>query len=104
MNQNILTMKILSLITNISFSLTLTAALLSIIGIIKTGFYPGILVLSVLALIALASRRYAKKTKNSQHGLQHKYTTTLIIVNLLLILVVVWMSFVIVHDRVLLAD
>lgn len=97
-------MKTLNTITNISMPLSLTAGLLSIIGIIKTGFYPGIIVLLALALIAVASRRYAKRINNSQHGLQHKYITTLIIVNLLLILVVVWMSFVIVHDRVLLAD
>lgn len=93
-------MKTLNTITNISMPLALTASLLSIIGIIKTGFYPGIIVLSVLALIAIASRRYAKRIKNNHDGLQHKYTTTLMIVNLLLILVVMWMSFVIVHDRV----
>lgn len=93
-------MKTLNTITNISMPLALTAALLSIIGIIKTGFYPGIIVLSVLALIAIESRRYAKRMKNNHDGLQQKYTTTLMIVNLLLILVVMWMSFVIVHDRV----
>lgn len=94
-------MKKLTTITNISMPLALTAALLSIIGIIKTGFYPGIIVLSILALIAIASKRYTKKEKNSQENLQPKFITLLIIVNLFLMLVVLWMAFVIVHDRVL---
>lgn len=94
-------MKTLTAITNISMPLALTAALLSIFGSIKTGFYPGIIVLSVLALIAIASRRYTKRIKNSQDGLQLKFINPLIIVNLLLIAVVLWMTFVIVHDRVL---
>lgn len=78
----------LTTITNISMPLTLTAALLSIIGIIKTGFYPGIIVLSVLAMIAIASKRYANRIKNSQENLQPKFITLLIIVNLFLMLVV----------------
>lgn len=94
-------MKTLTAITNISMPLALTAALLSIIGIIKTGFYPGIIVLSILALIAITSKRYTKKVKNSQENLQPKFITLLIIVNLFLMLVVLWMAFVIVHDRVL---
>lgn len=81
--------------------LALTAALLSVIGIIKTGFYPGIIVLFVLAMIAIASKRYANRIKNSQENLQPKFITLLTIVNLFLMLVVLWMAFVIVHDRVL---
>ncbi len=94
-------MKTLDVITKISMSLALTAALLSIIGIIKTGFYPGIVVLSVLALISIASKRYAKNINIKREKLQPNVITTLIIINFFLILVVIWMAFVIVHDRVL---
>ncbi|QJB30884.1 hypothetical protein HF324_05715 [Chitinophaga oryzae] len=86
--------KTLSVVTALSMIFTLTAAVLSIAGIAITGFYPAIAVFLVLALIPIASRLYAKKMKG-------KYNTPLIVLNSLLILVVLWMAFVIVHDRVL---
>jgi len=81
--------------------LALAAAVLSLIGIAITGLYPGIIVLSVVALIPIASRFYAKRIIGKSNGFQRNYFTTFTIINLLLILVVLWMTFVIVHDRVL---
>jgi hypothetical protein len=73
--------------------LTITVAAASVIGIAITGFYPGIIVLLLLTLIPIASRFYAKNKSNV-------YFITLTIINLLTMLVVVWMMFVILVDRV----
>ena len=81
---------------------SLTVALISIIGIAITGFYPGIIVLVLLAFISITSKFYAVKISNKSDNFQGNYFTTFTIINLLIILVVLWMSFVIVHDRVLL--
>jgi hypothetical protein len=80
--------------------LTLTVAALSIIGIAITGLYPGIIVLLLVALIPMASRFYAKKIINKSNDFQRNYYTTFTIINLLSILVVLWMTFVILVDRV----
>lgn len=93
--------KTLNVVTSISMALTLTAAVLSIIGISVTGFYPGIIVLSLVTLVPIASRFYAKNITGRPNDLQRNYYTTLTIINLLSIIVVLWMAFVIVHDRVL---
>lgn len=93
--------KTFSVVTSISMVLTITAAVLSIIGIAITGFYPGIIVLFLVALIPIASKFYAKRISNKSNDFHIKYYTTLTIINLLSILVVLWMTFVIVHDRVL---
>jgi hypothetical protein len=50
--------------------LTLTVAVLSIIAIAITGFYPGIIVLLLLALIPIASKFYAKKINGKSNDLQ----------------------------------
>jgi hypothetical protein len=83
-------------------TLSLMASLLSIVGIAITGFYPGIIVLVLLAFISITSKFYAVKISNKSDNFQGNYFTTFTIINLLMILVVLWMSFVIVHDRVLL--
>jgi hypothetical protein len=93
--------KTFSIITSISMALALTVAILSIIGIAITGFYPGIIVLLLVAMIPIASKVYAKKIINRSNHFQRKYYTALTVVNLLAILIVLWMTFVIVHDRVL---
>jgi hypothetical protein len=93
--------KTFSVVTSISMVLTLTVAVLSIIGVTITGLYPGIIVLLLVALIPIASKLYAKKVSSKSYGVQKNYYTTLTIINLLSILVVLWMTFVIVHDRVL---
>jgi len=90
-----------STVTSISIALALTAAVLSIIGIAITGVYPGIVVLLLLALISVGSKVYAGRIDSKPNGYQKNYYTTFTIVNLISILVVLWMTFVIVHDRVL---
>jgi len=93
--------KTFSVVTSISLVLAVTAAILSIVGIAITGLYPGIIVLFFVALIPIASKFYSKKMINRANDFQRKYYITLTVINLLLILVVLWMTFVIVHDRVL---
>ena len=93
--------KTFSVVSSISMVLALTVAVLSIIGAARTGFYPGIIVLLLVALIPIASRVYAKKIISKSNDFQRNYYTMLVIINLLSILVVLWMTFVIVHDRVL---
>src|SRR4051794_28814631 len=93
--------KTFRIITSISMVLAVTVAVLSIIGVTITGFYPGIIVLMLVAMIPIASKFYAKKINSKSSGFQRNYYTTLTIVNLLAILIVLWMTFVIVHDRVL---
>ena len=93
--------KTFSVVTSISMVLALTVAVLSIIGVAITGFYPGIIVLLLVALIPIASKFYAKKIISKSNTFRRNYYTTLTIINLLSILVVLWMTFVIVHDRVL---
>jgi len=93
--------KTFSVVTSISLVLALTVAALSIVGVTITGFYPGIFVLLLVALIPIASKFYAKKIIGKSNDFQRNYYTTLTIINLLTILIVLWMTFVIVHDRVL---
>jgi hypothetical protein len=93
--------KTFSVVTTISMFLTIIAAILSIIGIAITGLYPGIIVLVILALISVASRLYAKRIISRTEDFQKKYYAGFTFINLLLIVVVLWMAFVIVHDRVL---
>ena len=93
--------KTFSVVTSISMVLTLTIAVLSIIGVAITGLYPGIIVLLFVALIPIASKFYAKKMISQPNDFQRNYYTTLTIINLLVILVVIWMTFVIMHDRIL---
>ena len=92
--------KTFSAVTSISMILTLAVAILSIIGIAITGLYPGIIVLLLVALIPIASKVYAKKINTKSNDVQRNYYTTFTVVNFLLILVVLWMSFVILVDRV----
>jgi predicted permease len=94
-------MKTFSVVSSISMILTLTVALLSIVGIAITGLYPGIIVLWLLALVPIASRLYVTKRIRNSNDNHAKYYTTLTIINLLTILVVLWMTLVILHDRVL---
>jgi hypothetical protein len=92
--------KTFRVVTAISMVLTLTIATLSIIGIGITGLYPGIIVLVLLALIPIASKFYSKKIISKPDNFQRSYFTKFTIINLLSILVVLWMTFVILVDRV----
>jgi ABC-type transport system involved in cytochrome bd biosynthesis fused ATPase/permease subunit len=93
-------MKPFRVVTSISMVLTLAVATLSIIGVTITGLYPGIIVLLLVALIPIASKFYAKKIISKSNDFQRNYYTTLTIINLLSIIVVLWMTFVILIDRV----
>ena len=93
-------MKIFRVVTLISMILTLTVAAASVIGVVITGFYPGIIVLLLLTLIPIVSNFYAKKNISKSNVFQRNYYITLTIINLLTILVVLWMTFVILVDRV----
>ena len=94
-------MKTFRIIISIAIVLALAAAVLSIIGVVKTGFYPGIIVLLLVALIPVVSKLYAKKITSRPDDFQRKYYSRLSIINVLSILVMLWMTFVIVHDRIL---
>jgi hypothetical protein len=93
-------MKTSRIITLISMILTLMVAAASVIGVAITGFYPGIIVLLLLTLIPVASRFYAKKMTGKSNVFQRNYYTALTIINMLTMLVVLWMTFVILVDRV----
>ena len=93
-------MKIFRFVTLISTLLTLTVAIASVIGVAITGFYPGLIVLLFLTLIPIVSNFNAEKIICKSNLFQTKYFITLIIVNLLTIFVVIWMTFVILVDRV----
>jgi len=67
----------------------------------RHGSLPGICGLLLVALIPNASRIYVKRIITKRNDFQRNYYTILIIINLLSILVLLWMTFVIVHDRVL---
>lgn len=53
--------KTFGVVTSLAMAITLIAAALSIIGIIRTGLYPAIIILCLLGLVPIASRHYAKK-------------------------------------------
>jgi uncharacterized membrane protein len=93
--------KTFSIVSSISMILTLSAATLSIIGIAFTGLYPAIIALVLVALIPIVSKFYAKKIAGRSNDFKRKYYSILTIINLISILVVLWITFVVVHDRVL---
>lgn len=92
--------KTLNLVTSISMVLILAVAALSIIGVVITGFYPGMIVLCFMALIPIASKFFAKKISSKPNDFQRNYYRTITIINLLSIVIVLWMTFVILVDRV----
>lgn len=81
-------------------ALTLTVSATSVIGIVITGFYPAIIVLLLLTLIPIASNFYAKKIISKSIIFQKNYYRTFTIINLLTMLVVLWITFVILVDRI----
>lgn len=92
--------KTFNTITTLSIVLILTAFILSIIGINITGLYPAIIVLFFLALISISSKLFAKNITDKSEKYQKNYFTIFSIINSLWILIVLWMSFVILIDRV----
>lgn len=92
--------KTFSVVTSVSRAFILTVAALSLIGAGITGLCPGMIVLLLVALVPIAARSYAKKMTSKPNDFRKNYFTTLTIVNVLSILVVLWMTFVILVDRV----
>lgn len=93
-------MKIFRIVTLLSMLLTLAIAVASVIGDAITGFYPGIIVLLLLPLIPITSNFYAKNIIGKSNIFQRNYYLTFTTINLLTMLVVLWMAFVILVDRV----
>ena len=86
-------------VTSVAMLCTMLSAILSLIGIAVTGFYPGILALVLINVIPIGSKLYARSKQRRAEGSNHH--AGLLFLNLLAIVVVLWMGFVIVHDRVL---
>ena len=92
--------KTFSIVTTAAIVFMLAAAVLNIINVVIAGLYPGNIVLLVVAMIPVASRLYAKKSIGKSPDFLKSYFTTFTIINLLSILIVAWMTFVILVDRV----
>lgn len=93
--------KAFNTITFIAMLLTIVTAIAGLVGIPFTGFFPAIAVLLLLTCIPVASRFYSKKIAAKSIGFQKRYYSTLTAINLLCIVVIFWMAFVIIHDRIL---
>ncbi len=93
-------MKAFRIVTLLSMIITLTVAVASLMGLAITGFYPGMVVLVFLTLIPVVSVFYAKKISGKSNDFQRSFYKTATFINLLTIGVVVWMTFVILVDRV----
>lgn len=92
--------KTFGVVTAVSMVLAVTAAVFSSVGIVFTGLYPAVIVFLFLALIPIISRFYARRIMDRSIAFKVNYYASLTVLNLLLILVILWMSFVILHDRV----
>jgi len=79
---------------------TMAAVVIGIIALALTGLYPGFAFLLLIALIPIASKGFAKRMTGKTNNVQGRYFTPLAILNVLAILVVIWMSFVILVERV----
>lgn len=93
--------KLFTRVTTLSIAVTFVALLLGLIGAAMSSFYPGLAILIVMALITISSRFYATRISARSNDFQRNYYTIFTIMNVLLILIALWMTFVIVHDRVL---
>lgn len=93
--------KTFSVVTSIALVLTVLVTTLSVIGITIAGVYPGIFVFIILALIATGSKFFSKRLSKTASVFKRRYFTMLTLINLLVILVVLWMTLVNVYDRVL---
>jgi hypothetical protein len=89
-------LKAFGVVTAVTMGITLAVLALGLFGVYLTGLYPAIWVLLFIAIIPVVSRIYAKKNT----GKSKNVFTAIMIINLFLIPVVLWMSFVILVDRV----
>jgi hypothetical protein len=93
-------MKLFNVVSLISLVLTLTVATAIFIGLTITGFYPGMIVLLLLTLIPITSKIYTAKISGNSENFKRNYYLIFTIANLITILLVMWMTFVIMVDRV----
>ena len=84
----------------ITLIITLAVATASLFALAITGFYPGIVVLWLLSIIRIASTVYANKIVEKSQAFQRNFCRIVGFVNLFTLLVVLWMTFVILVDRV----
>ncbi len=68
-------MKTFSLFTSISVVITLTIVALSILGILLTGYYSGIIMSFVIAVIPIASKLYATRIISKSNNSERNYYT-----------------------------
>lgn len=80
--------------------LTFTIATASVLGLAITGFYPGMIVLLLLTLIPVTTKFFVKKIPGKSTAFRGNYYLICTLINLLVLLVVVWMTMVILVDRV----
>ncbi|MBU4539188.1 MAG: hypothetical protein L6264_04960 [Weeksellaceae bacterium] len=92
--------KLFTVVSTISMIFLILAAVFSAMGTVFTGFYPGVPVLAILALIPVLSRLYSKKIDAGSDSFRRNYYLIFTAVNLLVIMVGLWMVFVILIDRV----
>lgn len=88
------------IVTTVSLVTTIIAVIIGVVAFAITEFYPAFVVLLLLPLVPIISWIYAKKITGKSNGQRKNYYTRFTIINALTILVVLWMMFVIVHDRI----
>lgn len=93
--------KAFGVVTFIAMILAFVALIIGVFGVIFSGFYPAVIVLLLLVFIPVCSRIYPKKVVSNPSGFQPGIYRALTFLNLIIILTVVWMSFVILIDRVI---
>lgn len=92
--------KLFTVVSTVSMIFLITAVVVSAMGTVFTGLYPGVPVLAILALIPVLSRLYSKKIDAGSNSFKRNYYLIFTAVNLLVTLVGLWMAFVILVDRV----
>lgn len=95
----VMNIKTFRFISTVSLVLVLAAALTSLAGIFYTGLYPAVFVFCMMIFIPLGSRYYVQQSSGSSP--ETKGLLLLGLLNILVILVVFWLSLVVIHDRVL---
>lgn len=93
--------KAFRIISFLAIVLSFSAAIFCLLGLVITGFYPGIPVLLFLLLIPLVTGIYRKRMVYKSRTVRRKVYRTLTLINLLLIPIVLWITFVITIDHII---
>jgi len=83
------------IVTTISIAFTIAISALIIIGSSITGFYSGIVVFPAAALVPIISCFYERKIISRSDDFRKRYYMTFTIINLLLVLIFIYMTFMI---------